>query len=317
MGRTFLRQKLLKSNHSAVKAAREVRDDKAVKAAASNRFRLVNPKMFLNFALVSFHKSPTNISNDMTKKIIFTAAMLLAGGVVVAQPKVIAHRGYWTAPESAQNSIASFTKADAVGVFGSEIDVWLTADNKLIVNHDRVYKDTDINMENATAKQITAIKLPNGENIPTLDEYLKLVASKPDTRLILEMKSLSDYNREDLAAEKIVKALKKYKVLDRTDIIAFSINACMAFKKLVPDTKIYYLNGDLPPKSIKKLGLAGIDYSMKVLRAHPEWVKQAHDQGLEVNVWTVDSEEDMKYFIGLGVDYITTDYPERLQALLK
>lgn len=253
----------------------------------------------------------------MTKKLIITAALLIAGGAVAAQPKVIAHRGYWTAPESAQNSIASFTKADAVGVFGSEIDVWLTADNKLIVNHDRVYKGTDVNMEKATAKEITAIQLPNGENIPTLDEYLRLVASKPDTRLILEMKSLSDYNREDLAAQKIVKALKKYKVLDRTDIIAFSINACLAFKKLVPDTKIYYLNGDLAPKSVKKLGFAGIDYSMKVLRAHPEWVKQAHDQGLEVNVWTVDTEEDMNYFIDLGVDYITTDYPERLQALLK
>ena len=70
-------------------------------------------------------------------------------------------------------------------------------------------------------------------------------------------------------------------------------------------------------KSIKKLGLAGIDYSMKVLRKNPEWVKQAHDLGLEVNVWTVDEEADMKYFIDLGVDYITTDYPERLQALLK
>ena len=162
-----------------------------------------------------------------------------------------------------------------------------------------------------------AIVLPNGENIPTFDAYLKLVASKPDTRLILEMKSLSDYNREDLAAKKIVKQLKKYGVLDQTEIIAFSINACMAFKKLIPDTKIYYLNGDLAPKSIKKLGLAGIDYSMKVLRKNPEWVKQAHDLGLEVNVWTVDEEADMKYFIDLGVDYITTDYPERLQALLK
>ena len=91
----------------------------------------------------------------------------------------------------------------------------------------------------------------------------------------------------------------------------------MAFKKLIPDTKIYYLNGDLAPKSIKKLGLAGIDYSMKVLRKNPEWVKQAHDLGLEVNVWTVDEEADMKYFIDLGLDYITTDYPERLQALLK
>lgn len=281
-------------------------------------FQLVIPEMFSNFVKVSFYKHSTNISNDMTKKLILAAAMLLTGSAAVAaQPKVISHRGYWTAPNSAQNSLASFTKADSVGVFGSEIDVWLTADDKLIVNHDRVYKGTDINMEKATLKEITSIVLPNGENIPTLDAYLRLVAAKPDTRLILEMKSLSDLKREDLAAEKIVKALRKYNLLDRTDIIAFSINACLAFKKLMPDGRIFYLNGDLAPRSIKKLGLTGIDYSMSVLRKNPKWVEQAHKEGLEVNVWTVDTEEDMRYFIDLGVDYVTTDYPERLQALLK
>ena len=281
-------------------------------------FQLGIPEMFSNFVKVSFYKHSTNISNDMTKKLILAAAMLLTGSAAVAaQPKVISHRGYWTAPNSAQNSLASFTKADSVGVFGSEIDVWLTADDKLIVNHDRVYKGTDINMEKSTLKEITSIVLPNGENIPTLDAYLRLVAAKPDTRLILEMKSLSDLKREDLAAEKIVKALRKYNLLDRTDIIAFSINACLAFKKLMPDGRIFYLNGDLAPRSIKKLGLTGIDYSMSVLRKNPKWVEQAHKEGLEVNVWTVDTEEDMRYFIDLGVDYITTDYPERLQALLK
>lgn len=281
-------------------------------------FQLVIPEMFSNFVKVSFYKHSTNISNDMTKKLILAAAMLLTGSAAVAaQPKVISHRGYWTAPNSAQNSLASFTKADSVGVFGSEIDVWLTADDKLIVNHDRVYKGTDINMEKSTLKEITSIVLPNGENIPTLDAYLRLVATKPNTRLILEMKSLSDLKREDLAAEKIIKALRKYNLLDRTDIIAFSINACLAFKKLMPDGRIFYLNGDLAPRSIKKLGLTGIDYSMSVLRKIPKWVEQAHKEGLEVNVWTVDTEEDMRYFIDLGVDYITTDYPERLQALLK
>ena len=281
-------------------------------------FQLVIPEMFSNFVKVSFYKHSTNISHDMTKKLILAAAMLLTGSAAVAaQPKVISHRGYWTAPNSAQNSLASFTKADSVGVFGSEIDVWLTADDKLIVNHDRVYKGTDINMEKSTLKEITSIVLPNGENIPTLDAYLRLVATKPNTRLILEMKSLSDLKREDLAAEKIIKALRKYNLLDRTDIIAFSINACLAFKKLMPDGRIFYLNGDLAPRSIKKLGLTGIDYSMSVLRKNPKWVEQAHKEGLEVNVWTVDTEEDMRYFIDLGVDYITTDYPERLQALLK
>ena len=253
----------------------------------------------------------------MLKPLTLTTALLFAGGVAAAQPKVIAHRGYWTLPGSAQNSLASFSKADSVGVFGSEIDVWLTSDNRLIVNHDRIYKGTDIDMERDKANLITQIVLPNGERIPTLDAYLKLVASKPDTRLILEMKSLSDLNREDLAARKIAQALRKHNLLERTDIIAFSINACLAFKKLLPDTKIYYLNGDLPPKSIKALGLAGIDYSMGALRRNPQWIKQAHDLGLEVNVWTVDSEEDLKYFIEQGVDYITTNYPERLQTLLK
>jgi glycerophosphoryl diester phosphodiesterase len=280
---------------------------------------VVIPEMFTNFVEVSIYKHSTNISNDMTKKLILAAAaMLLAGNAAVAaQPKVISHRGYWTAPNSAQNSLASFTKADSIGAFGSEMDVWLTADDKLIVNHDRIYKGTDIDMEKSTLKEITSIVLPNGENIPTLDAYLRLVAGKPDTRLVLEMKSLSDLKREDLAAEKIVKALRKYNLLDRTDIIAFSINACLAFRKQLPDGRIFYLNGDLAPKSIKKLGLTGIDYSMKVLRKHPEWVKQAQELGLEVNVWTVDTEEDMRYFIEQGVDYITTDYPERLQALLK
>lgn len=252
----------------------------------------------------------------MIKKLIMMSVLFAAGAVTVcAQPKVIAHRGYWKTDGSAQNSLASFTKADAIGAFGSEIDVWLTADDQLVVNHDRVFKGVD--MEKATLAEATAVKLDNGENLPSLDAYLQLVKSMPDTRLILEMKSLSDLRREDLAAAKIVDALKKYDLLDRTDIIAFSINACLAFKKLIPENQIYYLDGDLTPKKIRKLGLAGIDYSTKVLRKHPEWVKQAHEKGLEVNVWTVDNEEDMKYFIDLGVDYITTDHPEQLQALLK
>lgn len=252
----------------------------------------------------------------MKKLSLLFILLAIGAGTALAQPKVIAHRGYWETPGSAQNSLTAFIKADSIGVFGSEIDVWLTADDRLIVNHDRVFKGTGIDMERSTQREICNIVLPNGENIPTLDAYLRLVASKPDTRLILEMKSLSDLNREDLAAEKIVKSLRKYGLVERTDIIAFSLNACLAFKKLLPDSKIYYLDGDLAPKKIKKLGLAGIDYSVKVLRKHPEWVEQAHKLGLEVNVWTVDEEEDMRYFIDLGVDYITTNFPEQLQQLL-
>ena len=249
------------------------------------------------------------------KRVLFSAVCLIVAVMGFSQAKVIAHRGYWKTDGSAQNSIRSLVKADSVKVFGSEFDVWLTSDDKVVVNHDRVFKGVDF--EHATLDEVRNVRLDNGEKVPTLDEYLSEACKHPDMRLILELKSLTDMEREDKAAEIIVADLKKYGLLGRTDIICFSINACIQFKKLCPvGVKIYYLDGDLPPKKIAKLGLAGVDYSMKALRKHPEWIKQAHDLGLEVNVWTVDKEEDMKYFLGQGVDYLTTNHPEQALKLV-
>lgn len=253
----------------------------------------------------------------MKKLILLTMVALFGAASASAQPRVVAHRGYWRCEGSAQNSLASFVKADSIGAYASEMDVWLTADNGLVVNHDRIYHGTQIDMECDKERIIRNIVLPNGENIPSLDAYLRTVQEHPNTRLVLELKSLSDMRREDLAVKKIVRMIRKYGLEDRTDYIAFSINACLAFRKVAPDARVFYLEGDLAPHRVKALGLTGIDYAKEVLRAHPEWVAEAHDEGLEVNVWTVDSEEDMRYFTQLGVDYITTNEPERLQRLLE
>ena len=119
------------------------------------------------------------------------------------------------------------------------------------------------------------------------------------------------------AREKIVRALERHGLTERTDFISFSLNACLEYRKRLPEANVYYLAGDLSPESLRRVALTGLDYSAGVLRQHPEWIEQAHRAGLEVNVWTVNSEEEMRYFIAQGVDYITTDYPERLQALLR
>lgn len=234
---------------------------------------------------------------------------------LAAQVKVVAHRGYWKTEGSAQNSLASVVKADSIGCFGSEFDVWLTADGGLVVDHDRTFKG--VNMEESRLKVVRRVTLDNGEALPTLDEYLRRCVSLPQLRLVLEVKPLADLRREDEAVWKIVKSLRKFGLVDRTDIISFSLNACLGFRKALPGTKVYYLDGDLTPSRIKALGLAGIDYHMGVMREHPEWVEECHKLGLEVNVWTVDKEEDMRYFIGQGVDYITTNEPELLQRLLE
>lgn len=232
-----------------------------------------------------------------------------------AQTRVIAHRGYWKTPGSAQNSITSLTKADSIGAFGSEFDVWLTADDSLVVNHDRVFKS--VNFPEATAAEIASIRLDNGEKVPTLAEYLEAAKNLTRPRLILEVKTYgNDSTRQTLACEKITRMVDASGLRDRVDYIAFSLFACKELHRLAPDRPIYYLNGDLTPAEVKELGFRGIDYSYKAMSNHPEWYDEAKKLGLEINVWTVDSPEIMTELLDKGVDYITTNQPELLQQLI-
>lgn len=256
----------------------------------------------------------------MNKKLLMLALLLCSAGAIFAQPKIISHRGYWKTDGSAQNSLTSMRKAaELPNVFGSEFDVWYTIDKQLVVNHDRKFHGVD--MRTAPSSEILAIELVNGETIPTLDSYLQQFTKYPDVRVILEMKSLgkdkAGLKREVQGAKTIAKKLKEYGLLERTDIIAFSLNACKAFVKILPNNKVYYLNGDIAPAELKKMGMAGFDYDVKVMYKHPEWVKEAHDLGMEVNVWTVNTPEDARYIAGLGVDYMTTDHPTEILDWIK
>ena len=141
------------------------------------------------------------------KSLIITSALLLAAcGYTQAQStQVIAHRGFWKTDGSAQNSIAALVKADSINCYGSEFDVWLTADNQLVVNHDSTFKG--VNMQKSTAQQCTAVILDNGEQLPTLRQYLEK-AGQLKTRLILELKSHKTPEQETRAVESIVKMVK-------------------------------------------------------------------------------------------------------------
>lgn len=243
------------------------------------------------------------------KKFIAIIMLLAALPAWADGPKIVAHRGYWKAASGAQNSIEALAKADTAGIWGSEFDVWLTPDDVLVVNHNRVFKG--VNMESSPADSILAVVLANGETLPTLDAYLQEAQKHPDLRLVLELKPMiSGIEREDEAARRVAEMITAYGVENRTDIISFSINMCLTFKKIGPKTcDVYYLGGNIAPKEIKRLCLDGIDYSGGDLDAHPEWIQQAHDLGLKVNVWTIDKPETKQHFTDLGVDFITTNTP--------
>lgn len=248
------------------------------------------------------------------KKIMFAVAAALMSLTTTNATEVIAHRGFWDVSGSAQNSIAALVKADSIGCYGSEFDVWMAADGVLVVNHDATYRG--VTMQDATSKVCTAVELPNGENMPTLRQYLECGRGM-QTRLILELKSHRTPERETEAVEKIVAMIDELGLNERVEYIAFSRHATEEFIRLAPaGTPVYYLEGDIAPEELKRMGCAGPDYHINVFKKHPEWIEECHRLGMKVNVWTVNNPEDMQWLIDMGVDFITTNAPVTLQQLL-
>lgn len=243
---------------------------------------------------------------------VFSAVSCLAQ---TAGTQTIAHRGDWMPEGSAQNSRASLRRALDLGIFGSEIDIWLTRDGHIMVNHDQTFQG--VTVQDTTYAACKKIRLKNGECMPQLKDLLKILKkSKSPTRLVVEVKShrLPQRSRECAAAA--VAAIRKYGLEDRVLYISFSIEACETLHQLAPKADVAYLSGNRAPKELYAMGITGIDYNIKVFRQHPEWVAEAHALGMNVNVWTVDEAEDILAMQQLGVDYITTNKPALCEELV-
>lgn len=247
-----------------------------------------------------------------------TSARAYAQGDV---PKVIAHRGFWQAETVVpHNSLASLRNAAELGCFGTEFDIWLTADDVPVVFHDARTKGGVV-IEDVTYAELMERDglLANGEKIPTLDEYL-MVWKKGNrkVKLIFEIKSHRSAERDREAAAIVQRTAKAHKIKPhRMEYIAFSRHVCKALTDMRCGVPVAYLSGDLSPADAKsELGCTGIDYHMGVFRSNPHWIGEAHGLGMTVNVWTVNKAADLEYFIGSGVDYITTDRPDVLTEML-
>ena len=242
------------------------------------------------------------------------ALVMGASAIQAAKPAVVAHRGYWTAPGSAQNSIRALVKADSIQCYGSELDVWVTPDSVLVVDHDGWING--YNVQKTPGAIYTQQKLKNGETVPTFDAYLQ-AAVPLKTKLVIEIKPQDDNALEAYGIKEVVKKVKEYGLEDRVDYITFSKNGYVNLIKNAPKgTSIAYLTGDLLPEQIKFMKGTGVDYHFNVFHNNPDWIKRCHDLGLTVNVWTVDDPKEMQWCIDQGVDFITTNYPEKLQELL-
>lgn len=235
------------------------------------------------------------------------------------KPGIVAHRGFWNCEEAgySKNSIAALRCAQEAGLWGSEFDVNITADSVLIVYHDREIEGKSI--EKHPYSEFKDFRLPNGEPVPTIDDFLAQGRKHPGTMLVYELKAQSCPETEDTFVNLAVANLAENGLLhpDRVMFISFSIHMCRRLAGMLPGYTVQFLGSSQSPDQLAAFGINGVDYNHEVYRKHPKWYREARRNAMSVNAWTVNEEQDMVRMIEMGVDQLTTDNPLEAMALIR
>lgn len=230
--------------------------------------------------------------------------------------KVIAHRGAWKNTGATENSIAALKHAITLGCEGSEFDVHMSADSLPVINHDPSIQGISIAKTNS--RELLTMSLPNGETLPTLENYLKAGMEQNKTKLILEIKPSELGKANSIAlTRKVVALVEKLHMEAWVDYISFDYDVCKEVMKLAPYAKVAYLKGDKTPTELATDNFFGLDYNYSVIQKNPEWLKDARSKNLTINIWTVNEKIIMEELLKENVDFITTNEPELLLSMVK
>lgn len=262
------------------------------------------------------------------KKVLFSISILMLAASCSGPQKsisttqfaanpVIAHRGAWKKNGLPENSIASVKQAVRIGCTGSEFDIWMTADDSLIINHDPNYNKLTI--EKTNYAELLQFKLSNGEKLPTLREYLLAgLENNKQTLLVLEIKpSTISVDRGRSVAERVVKLVKELNATTMSAYISFDYEILKKIIQIDPHATTQYLKGDVAPEQLKKDKMTGLDYHYSVFEKQPTWIDEAKRNKLALNAWTVNDAKTMNLLLDSGFQYITTNEPELLFDIIK
>ena len=245
---------------------------------------------------------------------------ITAEGQTALHTECVAHRCYHkngsNDTQFPENSLAAFKRTQDLGVWGAEIDVWITKDDEVVINHNATVPTDSRNrrIEDSYYTDLQDIKLANGENLPTLSSVLEQMKIKPGLKLVLEIKTHSRPLDNERVVDKCIDMVKAAGLENEVVWIAFNYDSCKRIAKKLPDAIVQYLGGDKTPAECFADGIKGIDYEGG--RLTDTWIREAHQLGMVVNVWTINDKESMLKFLTKGVDYITTNEPVQLQKLL-
>jgi glycerophosphoryl diester phosphodiesterase len=255
----------------------------------------------------------------------------------VDRPRVFAHRGGSAlAPE---NTIAAFDNGLALGADGLELDVHLSRDGAVVVHHDRTL-DRTTSLTGAVAEKTTdelaradagfSFRPPaagpgrdsahaafpfrgRGIGVPTLGAVLDRY---PNVPVIIELK----VNDEELARA-VVAAVRAADALERVCLGSFGRRVLRAARALEPRLAtsaareevrwaLYRSRCRWPVRRVAYEGYQVPEWAGTTRVVSPRFVRDAHEAGLGVQVWTVDGEADAGRLVEWGVDGLITDRPD-------
>jgi glycerophosphoryl diester phosphodiesterase len=254
---------------------------------------------------------------------------------------VIAHRGAsGVAPE---NTLTAFRRAVELGAAFIETDLQLSRDARLVALHDELLERTTDGQGAVSVKTLADLRQLDagawfpadavqrdvaisgsvrgpvrrgtfaGERIPTVEEVLSFGRDQ-DVGLYLELKPTGPSGAE----QTLVGALRAADEIGRSVVICFQLSSLLQLRRLEPMLVTGYLYdeeiADAPARAVE----AGARQILpRADRITAGLVRDAHRLDLKLVAWTVNDVGRMKELIGLGVDGIITDYPDRLVGLLE
>lgn len=235
----------------------------------------------------------------------------------MSNTKVIAHRG--ASGYAPENTLEAFLLAIEQGADGIELDVQLSRDGIPVVIHDetidRVTDRTgyvkDYTLQEL--KELTVLKdrFPqySQSKIPTLKEVLEAVKSSA-IQVNIELKT-GIYWYPDIE-KKVAEIVEETGMKEKIIYSSFNHYSVQRIKEIVPDAETAYLYSDVIlnvedyARKTKVDGLHPAVYHVKMA----DFLKGYIESGLNVRVWTVNEEADMKALTEAGVTAVITNYPD-------
>jgi glycerophosphoryl diester phosphodiesterase len=249
-----------------------------------------------------------------------------------------AHRG--GAKIVPENTLEGFREGLRAGAGVLELDVHTTADGTVVVIHDEtVDRTTDGSgaVHEMTLPEVKRLDAGyrftpdgcktypyrgKGVSIPTMEEVYREFTDVP---INVEIKG-----KRPGIEEALWRIIEGAGAEERTLVVSEDSGTIRRFRE-ASDRKVatassrlelilFWLLGRLHLGGLSKpsyQALQGPDTYKGLRIVTPELVRGAHEQGLRVDVWTIDHEPDMRRLLGFGVDGIMTDRPDILARVLR